>query len=190
MKIYTKKQKRFLPLIIGGAAVVLLILASTVYVYALGGNLFGWKASQEAQDTVTEEDLQQVINESPATEEEIETGKQIKEDSVTTDEDDDSEAVSNVSVIISSIQQSDQELKITALVQTVTNSGTCTLNLSKGSTSITKEVGVQALSSTSTCRGFTLNRDDEGITDGDWSIKVTFQNASKKGAASVVQNIE
>lgn len=78
-----------------------------------------------------------------------------------------------LSASITSAAQNGGTLQIRTLIEKVTSSGTCTLELSKtGSNTITKNASVQALSSSSTCAGFNIPTSE--LSSGTWRISITI----------------
>lgn len=58
----------------------------------------------------------------------------------------------------------------------VTNTGTCTLTLNKGSVTLTKTAGIQALAGSSTCKGFDIPISE--LSAGTWQLTLHFENDS------------
>jgi hypothetical protein len=133
----------------------------------------------------------------PPTREEKATGKDIKQQTV----DQDSKgsqtgsdpspspkpipgtSKSSVGADITAVNQDTAYLHIRMLIQAVTSSGTCTLTMSgpqQGSYSNTVEV--QALPSTSTCKGFDIPLSK--LSKGTWTINIKFSNSTLTASAS------
>lgn len=92
-----------------------------------------------------------------------------------------------VSVGISSTQQTATTYRINTIIYSVESTGTCTLTLTKsGSTTITQTAGVQALPSSSTCKGFDIPMSQ--LSQGQWQLSLSFSNATDSGI--VTQSIE
>ncbi len=83
----------------------------------------------------------------------------------------------SVGMDITATNQTDTTLQIRTLIQTVTNSGTCSLSMksTQGAT-YTASVGVQAQSSTTTCKGFDIPL--TYLTSDTWTISITFSSNS------------
>jgi len=56
----------------------------------------------------------------------------------------------------------------------VTSSGTCTMKLTKGATSVTKSAGVQAMAGSTTCKGFDVPTSE--LSTGTWQVSLHFEN--------------
>lgn len=80
-----------------------------------------------------------------------------------------------VVIDITSANKTASTLAIRTLVQKVTSTGTCSLvmNGPNGAT-YSATVGVQALASSSTCRGFDVPL--SGLSSGAWSITINFKD--------------
>jgi amino acid transporter len=78
---------------------------------------------------------------------------------------------------ITSANQNDGILQIRVLIESVTTNGTCSLTLSKqGEQSVSRETGIQALASTSTCKGFDVPVSE--LSNGVWNIDISITIAS------------
>lgn len=91
---------------------------------------------------------------------------------------------STVGVILSATNKTDSTLQVRAIIQNVTNTGECTLILKKQGTETirTYKVGVQASSSTSTCKGFDIPLSE--LSTGTWELSLIFENDSLRGETS------
>lgn len=181
-------NKKRLPkkLIAIGIVAILLLTAPFVYIYALNGNMFGWKANQNPKSDNSTKDVDN-INYDPATKEQQDTGNQTKSNSSdtplapTTIPDSDKK---NVQVTITSANQNGSTLQIRSLIGAVGNTGTCTLTLtSTGQSAVTKTATIQALASTSTCQGFDIPTSDLSI--GTWNILIEFSSDTLTGSATM-----
>ena len=137
------------------------------------------------------------ISYSEPTDEEKTAGEQAKQDSVKASKSD-TQAGSDpapapvkqsdgskslVGVSITAAYKSGDNYRIQTLIQTVTSTGTCTLTITDATgAKYTETVDVQALPSSSTCKGFTvpLNR----ISTGVWEIQVDFENDTLRGSVN------
>lgn len=79
-----------------------------------------------------------------------------------------------VSATITSANQSGTRLQIRFDIGTVTSSGTCTLTLVKGASTVKKTAGVQALAGNSTCKGFDIPATE--LSAGTWQVALIFEN--------------
>jgi hypothetical protein len=182
----TSKNSNRKPIIASSVAIVLLLISAFLYVYGLNGNLFGWNNHQDES-----------INYNQPTDEQKEAGKNAKQ--ITTDNSNSSikqnsggsdqpsapqeqpdGTKSTVDITVTSSVQNNDTFQIRTLIGVVDNTGTCTLNLSKSTTTISKTSGVQALSSTSTCKGFDIPVAE--LSAGEWIATINYDNASLTGS--------
>jgi len=90
---------------------------------------------------------------------------------------------SKVETIITAANQNGATLQIRSLISTVTNDGTCTLALTNSSSQqIVKTSGVQALSTSSTCKGFDIPTSDLSI--GEWQAVISYESNTLTGTTS------
>lgn len=89
---------------------------------------------------------------------------------------------SAVTVGITAANQNDATVQIRTIIYTPTNTGSCTLTLTKGSTKITKTASVQALPSSTTCKGFDIPISE--LSAGKWQIMLHFENTELTGDAT------
>ena len=117
----------------------------------------------------------------PPTNEQVSTGQAIKQNSLENNNDsDEEESTEDVVIEILPPKPDGHKLQIQTILRTVTNSGKCTLTLSKaGQKTQIQVVGVQALTSYSTCEGFSV----DNLSEGTWSIQIDFKNDSRSGSA-------
>lgn len=133
------------------------------------------------------------IDTNPPTQEQIDAGNEIKSGgsndtpaSPTTVEGSDKKSVQ---VSITAANQNDPYLQIGVQIDTVTNTGTCTLTLTNGQNeTVTKTAGVQALAKTSTCKGFNVPVSE--LSAGNWHIKVNYTSDTLTGEATVDKMVE
>lgn len=96
---------------------------------------------------------------------------------------------SSVSAEITSANQDTSRLRVRTLIQTVTSDGTCTLTMQgPGGKTYSATAGVQALPSTSTCKGFDVPLSQ--LASGSWTIKLTFSNTNLTASASKAITIQ
>ncbi len=88
---------------------------------------------------------------------------------------------SKVGVVISAAEQLDSVVQIRAFVESIVNTGNCTVKITNTSTGRTfsTTAGVQPQSSFSSCRGF--NIDVNNVGPGQWKIEVKYENDSLYG---------
>lgn len=191
MEIKTSKKwtkKRIL--IIGGIIVLVAVIALGTYVFAFKGPFFGFNTSGDQKPG---------INYDKPTEEQLKAGEDIEkytdknsnsgEDPNAVGSDRPAKPVTNpgdskatTSIEITSANQTEDTIQIRSLISTLTSEGTCTLTLTKGASVITKTVGVQALPSHSTCKGFDIPVSE--LSTGQWQLTLNFENNTLKGSVS------
>lgn len=186
MKIKKQKQsisKKILP---AALIVALLVVGTGTYLYAFKGSLFGWSPFVNQKKTSK-------IDYNPPTEEQKKTGQEIKSQSVASDSSKpgtvsndnpptpttQSNGKSTVDVTITAANQNGVTFQLRTLIGAVTSSGTCTLIMSKGATTVTKTASVQALARGSTCQGFDIPMSE--LSSGNWQIELHFENDSLQG---------
>jgi len=96
---------------------------------------------------------------------------------------------SSINAEITSANQDTSRLRIRILIQTVTSDGSCTLTMQgpDGKT-YSATAGVQALPSTSTCKGFDIPLSQ--LSSGSWTIKLTFSNTNLTASATKAITIQ
>ena len=164
---------------------LLVVMAVLAYVYALNGNLFGWKIAQNTPTT---------INYGPPTPNQLQNGTTIKSNNASPNSTSGSDQPSaptpisessqkSVSVSITAANQNGPTLQIRVLIGVVENKGACTLTLEQtGQKTVTKTAGTQALASSSTCQGFDIPITE--LSTGVWHIAVTYNSPLLTGATT------
>jgi flagellar basal body-associated protein FliL len=170
-------------------AILVVIAAGAIYVYAFSGKIFGWTPLTTTSST---------IDYSPPTKDQIDAGNQAKSNTVTntpanpkTDGNNDTPpadnppttAANNIGVTITAASQNGSVFQIRTLISTVSSSGTCTLTLSKtGASSVVKTAGVQPLANSTTCQGFDVATSE--LSAGSWTATVVYKQGTDQGTAS------
>lgn len=97
---------------------------------------------------------------------------------------------STLSVTITAANQnkSSSLLQIRTLISMVTDTGSCTLTLSKDATTITRSSGIQAGPTNSTCKGFDIPLNE--LSNGKWSVSVAVTSGSLAGNATTEVTID
>lgn len=178
--------------IIVTSVVAALALGAITYVYGFNGNLFGWQASQKSSNTDNSG------NYKPATPEQQQSGTDIKSDTVNNQSTPSKPSTnttetpttpapqgtnkSTVTVDISSQNQTSTTYQIGVDIGVVTNDGTCTLTLTKGSSVVTKTSLVYALAKTTTCQGFNIPMTE--LSAGTWQLNIVFSNSTLTGTVT------
>lgn len=158
----------------------LVIIVVLVGILALGAALYAYRLNtQSKEQTNTTPTKQSQIDYSAPTDDQKTAGATIKEKSVSTPE----QTPTSTNITITSVDKSANTLYIRTLISEVTNSGSCTLQMTgpSGKTySMTSKI--QALASSSTCAGFDVPNDQ--LSSGLWTIKVTYTNDTTSTSAS------
>ena len=98
-----------------------------------------------------------------------------------------SSGVATVNMTVTAANQGPSALQIRAIIEAVVSDGECTLSLQKDNATITRSSGVQALSTTSTCKGFDIPTSD--LSAGNWELNLSYKNSSIQGTTSKVVTI-
>ena len=189
MKINKKKRFTKNKLLLATILAMVVVVALITYLYCFKGSLFGMSFKKQTPTT-------SLINYSPPSEEQKEAGDNVKENVVKSDTSKpgtsndqppapvpQTSGKSKVNVAIPSSSQNGSNLKISSIISTVTTSGTCTLTLTKsGHNPVVKSAGVQALPSSSTCKGFDISTNE--LTSGAWQLTLHFENSEVAGDAT------
>lgn len=100
----------------------------------------------------------------------------------------DGSSKSTVGMEITAANVESGTLYLRTLVQTVTNSGNCTVSgTGPGGKTYSANAGIQAGPSTSTCKGFNIPVGE--LSPGTWQFRVNFENDSLQGSASTEKMI-
>lgn len=181
MRIMQPKSKiKIIGIVLGCLILIASVVTATAYYLKMGPFAVNPQDIQTKQENQTGKDIkkQSIDNSSK--------GNQNGSDPSPAPQPIPDNTKSAVGAEITSTTQDDNYLHVRILVQTVTNSGICTLTLSGSQQkSYSTSVGVQALPSTSTCKGFDIPLSQ--LSQGAWKINVIFNNDTL--TASVNKNI-
>jgi|GEM_PF-391208 len=195
MRIKTRKTSKKLFIIGIIVGILLLLGGATAYFYKTHSNLFGWQPFPEPTTSG--------INYNKPTEDQTKAGDAAKQNTATqgtfkptTGSGSDQPPTptpqpngkSTVNVIITAANQNGSLLQIRSLISTVTNSGTCTLTLTRQGGTVTKTAAIQAQSTTSTCQGFDISTSE--VTSGVWQLSLHFENSTLVGGASQTVTVQ
>lgn len=78
--------------------------------------------------------------------------------------------------------QNGQVVRVNITINSVWNTGSCTLSITNKSLSITKKSAIQAMPSYSTCQGFSIPVSELGV--GTWKINLTASHDSQTAVAN------
>ncbi|MDQ3064774.1 MAG: hypothetical protein M3Q36_00710 [bacterium] len=179
MKIQNKSPRK--KIIIGSAIGFLLLLGVAFYSYQYWSQL---------NESATTGDVNKV-DYNPPTDDQKTAGEKIKEQSIEKDElgkpgTDGPESGQgndeNINVTITSANQQGSILRIRSLIDIVTNTGTCTITLTKGSAVVTKTSDIQAMANSSTCKGFDIPTSE--LSAGQWHIQLNVSSNNRSGTTA------
>lgn len=163
------------------------IIAAVIIVIIAASSAAAYFFAVKPTETSTPDDSS--VNYSEASDGQKKAGEQIKENSVNPDDaskpntsgSDQSEppvasdnGKSTVNATMTAANQNGSLLQIRFDISAVTSAGTCTLTLKKGSSTVTKTAGVQALAGSSTCKGFDVQTSE--LSSGTWQLSLHFEN--------------
>lgn len=84
----------------------------------------------------------------------------------------------DLGISITNINTSNDPISIKSVISgAISNSGTCTLTLTKGNVAVTKQAGTYALPNSSTCKGFDINKSE--LLVGEWQLKLSVNVGTK-----------
>ncbi len=167
------------------------IILAGIVLLALSVGYLGVAAAYKAypfqERPVLETDKKKVnqVNYDEATEEEKNAPTEMTEAGSTNRP---NETGNDVNIAITSSQvDASGDLRISTVIQALSNEGQCTLLLKRGEQEVEiQHVGVQALSNASTCKGFTVAANK--LASGKYTVVVTYNYGDKKG--SVQREVE
>lgn len=155
----------------------------------------GYAAYRNIGPFANDSAVEETINYEEPTVEQVETGNAVKQQTADSSSSSSktssspnkpvgSSAKSNVSVEITNEPKNNGgTLSVKTLVQELDSSGVCKLTLSKsGQPTITKTAKTQALASTSTCQGFSVNVSN--LAKGTWNLKISYSSDKSSGTVS------
>lgn len=175
--LQTKSKIRTISLILGCLIVLAASLAAAAYFFKLG------PFSATPQNIQTEKEKKVGTDIKKQTIDNSSKGKQTGSDPSPSPTPIPNSNKSTVGADITSVNQDASLLHIRALVQAVTSSGTCTLAMTgPQQKTYSSSASVQALPSTSTCKGFDIPLSQ--LEKGDWKITITFNNDKLTASAS------
>jgi cytoskeletal protein RodZ len=184
MKI-SKKPSRLSKKFLIGLAAIILLAAIFTYIFAFQRHIF------DGNKTPNNDSEKSSIDYGPATDEQKEDGENVKPTPQDDSQNQNNNSGSNkqtVNITITAAEQNGAMLQIRSLIGTVTNSGTCTLALSKDSATVTKTAVLQPLANASTCKGFDVPVSE--LSSGAWKVMLSFENDQSIGTASGTAEIK
>lgn len=172
MRIKTNERKRSRLVLITLIILLVIIAAIVAFFLATRGN------EANSNDATGAHNLNN-IDYSPPTEEQKNAARD--NNSKTQDPTSPPEAT-QLTVSFTALNQNESQLQVRVLINEVLGTGTCVLTMTKdGEDSITNSAGLQALASSSTCKGF--NVPTTSMAKGNWKVHVAVESNGKKGSA-------
>lgn len=184
MKIYHSSQQRPLRFVaIATGIIVIAILGWLAYAY----NQQKWPFTEPITDSTTAP--QNTVDYSEPTEDQVSAGviakEKVAKDATTPSTEPSS--TPTIPVSFTSVQPG-KTVYIRTLIGAVTSNATCSLTMSgPNGKSYTASVGVQALSSSSTCQGFNVPMSN--LAPGNWTIAVTVTDGTSTGTAATEKTL-
>lgn len=181
MKIQQKKHnpKKYIGIIISIFFVISFILGLRFI-----NSFIAQKTNNTLKNEIT---TKQLINLNNPTEDQKNTGDNIKKNSI--DNSNKTDQQNQINITITSINQTNDQLQIRSIISTVDINGTCTLTMNRNNnTTITKTVKVQALPNATTCMGFDVPKSD--LSSGPYTIKIVYTNNSSVGVVEKIINVD
>lgn len=181
MKISHSSPRKGRFIILGIIAIVVLA-AIGVGAYALHQSSQSKMSSQEDSNDSNQQ-TDQPSPFTPPSDEEIQAGKEVKEQNVNPSSTPNPETGAQLTVTANNTGSS---IQVRTAIAAIIQDGTCTIVLTKGSSNVTKpEVGIQPLSGYSTCKGWDIPLSE--LSSGVWSIKVlaNYQSKTATGTGEV-----
>lgn len=172
----------------------ILIATSAVFAIVVVGGFYYAKIYKSNNSSVPADQTSQLdgeINLSPPTEEEKLAADEAKQKIVSQEEQNSSNATESkqVTPVISSYGYIDNAIFVSAFIPGIyEEGGICTLSLSKGSTSITRQTSGTKDATTTRCQNFSVPY-EEGLSSGAWSASISYSSATANGSSDTV-NIE
>lgn len=164
-----------------------IVIFAVIAVIAIAGSVMAWRHFHPAPSpTIADQktaDQTKQIDYQPPTADQKTNGATIKENAASEPTTPPDQAQSSVNVLITSALVSSNALHIRSSIDTVSSSGTCSLKLENGAKVVTRDSDVQAMASSSTCKGFDIPSSELGT--GTWKITLTYTNGSMSGSATM-----
>lgn len=176
-----KTHKSVMKYLIGVIGIIALIIAGGLYyMHHFQVGLFA-PAHQKSSPTTQK---QAPINYQKPTSDQQSAGTAIKKGVVDQNGNSSSSSTSNsntVAMDITGVNKDATTLYVRAVIQTLSSDGTCTLTMT-GPGKYSATAGVQAMASSSTCKGFNVPL--SSLPSGTWKVTITFTDGSQTGTAS------
>ncbi|MGB4768826.1 MAG: hypothetical protein WBP22_06270 [Candidatus Saccharimonas sp.] len=149
-----------------GAVIIVGLFIGGFYTY----NLLQSKVDSSKPET---DPYERKVDLNQPTDEQIKTGKATKEKSLTDTSQNNISEDPDFIVTAKNINTTASLLQIRTLLSEIVSQGTCTLTLTKGSSTISRSVALQAGPADSTCQGFDIPLSE--LSNGTWNIRITAE---------------
>lgn len=182
MKIQKKSYKKIL--IVSSVALALTLLSYATY--AKTQERWPFKTGKpeasetSSNDTSNDNPSTDKTNDKESTDSSSINSNQSASPKTPTENESTSDNSSGTPVTITSVQTIGSDVRVRSLIETVTNSGSCDIVFEKNGKTVRQNSGIQALASSSTCKGFTIPVSQ--LSSGIWHItlKVTTKGNTSK----------
>ena len=175
------------------------IITLLVAVVLLGGGAAAYVVQQNNRQTTTDQQVQNedTVDYEPPTQEQITDGQNTKQNNLPAKESpqpnpqtpNETPTKKDVSIEISSVNQTDTMLKVRVAIETIDANSTCKITLTKGATTgYSASVATQTMPSYSLCKGFDIPLKE--LTKGEWNCNIIFESKNFKGNVSQIVTIE
>jgi len=164
------------------------VLIAGVAVLVISGSFFAYsKLIPTTKQKGTSSQTNPPIDSQP-TDEEKQAGQNQKQTTVDEDQNKPSTPTATIGVTITAAHQNGSVVNIRSLINKISNNGTCKLTLVKGTATVAKTSGIQALAESSTCKGFDIPTNELG--KGTWQLilNVTMSSAAGTAKQDIVVN--
>lgn len=169
----------------------MVIITSLIAALLIGGAVFAWfsplvpffgNKSQEIRPENTV-DYSKPSTEQKNTGEAQKTSTTVpNQDTKTTTPSTQPANTSDFNVTFSALNQVAGTIQIRSLIDAVSDNGTCMLTLTKGTATVTKQSGLQAGPSSSTCKGFDISTGE--LSPGTWRVSLSVAIDARNGSVS------
>lgn len=181
MKIKTKKSRKK-PIIITIATLLLLVGGATVFTYSQKLGPFEEKEYSTKSASSDEKKTGQNTKKESLEKSEAQKGSTGSDPAPAPTPSTDG-GKSTVGMEITAANQNGGTFNVRTLIQMVTSTGICSLRMTGPNGNVyTATADIQALPSSSTCKGFDIPT--ANLSSGDWTVAVSFENEEVKGTAT------
>lgn len=183
MKSSTKTSRNPSKVFIILAVSVVAILIGAGISYALINNQKSSNSTETTQPATP--DTTNTINNEQSTQEQVEAGTIIKEQSSSQSAGTNSNQNNTLTVSATAFENSATNIRVVVNISQNIDQGTCVVTISNNTLSKSYSADVQFSGTYSTCKGFDIPKSDLGSNpSGNWDIKLNVTSGSKQGEAT------